>query len=89
MDIDILLALQEFRFLIHDALTPFMEMISLFFLIETLSQPLRALLGLHWGTLATEFIIYFFIIVIWPAVMKRAVINKENTEENDMMEDLK
>ncbi len=30
MDIDILLALQEFRFLINDALTPFMEMISLF-----------------------------------------------------------
>ena len=29
MDIDILLALQEFRFLINDALTPFMEMISL------------------------------------------------------------
>ena len=58
MDIDILLALQEFRFLINDALTPFM--------------------------------IYCFIIVLWPAVMKRAIINKENTsEENDVMEDLK
>lgn len=63
--------------------------VLLFFLIETLSKPLRALLGLHWGTLATEFIIYFFIIVIWPAVMKQAVTNKENTEEIDVMEDLK
>ncbi|MDO5137630.1 MAG: hypothetical protein Q4D71_04130 [Oscillospiraceae bacterium] len=53
----------------------------MFFLIETISDPLRALLGLHWGTLATIFIMYMFIIVIWFAVMQHAIINKEHVME--------
>ncbi|MBR0450511.1 MAG: phosphatase PAP2 family protein [Oscillospiraceae bacterium] len=52
--------------------------VLLFFLIETISDPLRELLGLHWGTLATKFIMYMFIIVIWLAVMQHAIINKEH-----------
>lgn len=51
--------------------------VLVFFMIETISTPLRAWLGLHWGTLLTQFIIYSFIVVIWPAVMKHAIINKE------------
>ena len=50
-----------------------------FFLIETLKTPLRELLGLHWGTFASNAIIMLFIVALWPAAMK-AVLKKPHTE---------
>lgn len=41
-----------------------------FFLIEAVKDPMRALFGLHWGTLVGNSIVITFIVLIWPAVMK-------------------
>ena len=42
-------------------------------LITILGDPMQALFGLHWGAFARTFIVYLFIIVIWPVVMKKVL----------------
>ena len=42
-------------------------------------SPLEAILGMHWGAFAKNFIMMSFIIIIWPAVMK--LIIKDNDDK--------
>ena len=45
-----------------------------FFLIRNVGRPMNALLGLHWGLFAENVVLMFFMITIWPAVMKAVCI---------------
>ena len=42
-----------------------------FMLIQSIGDPLKSLLGLHWGAFAKNFVIVMFIVAIWPAVIKK------------------
>ena len=45
--------------------------VLLFFLIESIGAPLKELLGLQWGALAQNMILFLYIICGWPLVMKK------------------
>lgn len=45
-------------------------MVVLYFLIKNLTAFVSRFAGLYWRRLITQFITYFYIIAIWPAVMK-------------------
>ena len=53
--------------------------VLVFFLNDTIKQPLRALFGLHWGTLLGESVLIMFIVAGWPLVMK--FVLKDKTSE--------
>ncbi len=44
--------------------------VLLFILLQSIGDPLKALMGTNWGTLTKNTIVIFFIVAIWPAVMK-------------------
>ena len=45
--------------------------VLLFFLIATIGTPMKELLGLRWGALAENMILFLYIICGWPLVMKK------------------
>ena len=45
-------------------------MAVLYFLIKNLTAFISGFAELHWRLLITQFITYFYIIAVWPAVMK-------------------
>ena len=51
--------------------------VLLFFMIETIGTPLKELLGIQWGALAQNMILFLFIICGWPLVMKKCANHKE------------
>ena len=53
--------------------------VLLFFLIETVGTPMKELLGLQWGALAQNMIIFLYILCGWPLVMKKCARHEEET----------
>ena len=53
--------------------------VLLFFLIETVGAPMKELLGLQWGALAQNMIIFLYILCGWPMVMKKCARHGEET----------
>jgi membrane-associated phospholipid phosphatase len=54
--------------------------VLLFFIIETVGAPMKALFGLHWGAFFQNLISFMFIMCIWPLVMKKCSRRAEAPE---------
>lgn len=57
--------------------------VLLFFLIETIGTPLKELLGLQWGALAQNMIIFLYILCGWPLVMKKCSLHGEDGNNSE------
>ena len=51
--------------------------VILFFLIESIGSPLQSALGLQWGALVQNMVIFLYITAGWPAVMKACAKHEE------------
>ena len=54
--------------------------VLLFFLIESIGNPLKELLGLQWGAMVQNMILFLYIMCVWPLVMKKCALHDEKPE---------